>query len=545
MVDYYIDNENNSFIRHYLSKKFINELQNINQIQDKQEKIQKITKLIREKEKIIKNNNIQDGVAIIMHLYDFILSSGQYDMFIDVYDKLYETHLLNKEKQIINSKTHETTKKKIVIFCDGTWCGEQTGTNTNIKILADLMTNQDCKDGVTYNIGDICICYFQGIGISGSFIDYLINGATALDIKKYCIDVYKFIVDNFEIDSEIWMFGLSRGAYTVRCVAGMINNCGIINKTKIGDDDIIYYEEIYKIYRSRDPEDNPNSIGVNNFKRKFSYNTNKPPIKFMGLLDTVGSLGIPKINPGVYLDYEEFYDQNVSGEVQNVYQAVSIHDRFSLFEPCFVRRLKKDKEFIYNNGKNENSIDFINYNTKEVWFPGAHYDIGRQRFVFTRSDDIPWESLLNNVINHFNIFVIEPTYKYSNYVLEWMINSINENDTDGTQKLFQKLNYDFETSRPISILERISLLNNRPLKGDVYNNIINMLEKTMIIPYKYIFISFNKQILRDRRIIPYKNVEFCNDYIEECAINELQNPDNYLSKTYITYERIKNILNQS
>jgi hypothetical protein len=214
MVDYYIDDKNYSFIRHYLSKKFINELQNINQIQDKQEKIQEITKLIREKEKIIRNDNIRDGIAIIIHLYDFILSSGKYDMFIDVYDDFYETHLLNKEKQIINSKIYKTTKKKIVIFCDGTWCGEQTGTNTNIKILADLMAKQDCKNGVTYNIRDTYICYFQGIGISGSFIDYLINGATALDIKKYCIDVYKFIVDNFEIDSEIWMFGLSRGAYS-------------------------------------------------------------------------------------------------------------------------------------------------------------------------------------------------------------------------------------------------------------------------------------------------------------------------------------------
>lgn len=37
-----------------------------------------------------------------------------------------------------------------------------------------------------------------------------------------------FIVDHYTPGSRIWLFGLSRGAYTVRAVAGMINNCGII-----------------------------------------------------------------------------------------------------------------------------------------------------------------------------------------------------------------------------------------------------------------------------------------------------------------------------
>jgi hypothetical protein len=72
---------------------------------------------------------------------------------------------------------------------------------------------------------------------------------------------------------------------------------------------------------------------------------------------------------------------------------------------------------------------------------------------------------------------------------------------------------------------------------------MNMVEKIMINPFKDIFISFNEQILRDRRIIPYKKVEFCNDYITECTVDELKNPNNYSSKTYVVYEKIRNILN--
>jgi hypothetical protein len=75
-----------------------------------------------------------------------------------------------------------------------------------------------------------------------------------------------------------------------------------------------------------------------------------------------GALGVPNINPGAFLSYE-FYDQDVSWEVQEVCQACACHDRMSVFTPCFVRR----------------SADVpvpcaywaTHYETKEVWFPGA------------------------------------------------------------------------------------------------------------------------------------------------------------------------------
>jgi hypothetical protein len=68
----------------------------------------------------------------------------------------------------------------------------------------------------------------------------------------------------------------------------------------------------------------------------------KPPILFMGLLDTVGAYGLPRIDalaakPLTY-QYRPFRDFVVSGEVQHVFQACSTHDRLTPFEPCCVRR---------------------------------------------------------------------------------------------------------------------------------------------------------------------------------------------------------------
>ncbi len=413
--------------------------------------------------------------------------------------------------------------KKIIIFCDGTWCGNVTGTTTNIKLLADLISNKKYENNNTFFKNNIIGHYFEGIGAEGSFSEYIINGAMALDIKKECIKVYKFIVDNFDNNSEIWMFGLSRGSYTIRCVAGMINNCGILDKNKSDEENRnnILFEEVYKIYRSKNEKDKPESIETIKFKNRFSHITNKPPIKYMGLLDTVSSLGIPKINSGLYLDYEEFYDQNVSGEVQNVYQALSIHDRLSVFEPCFISRLKKDKEFTYNNGKNKNSIDFINYNTKEVWFPGAHYDIGRQRFVFTRECKGFFEKLIHNIINYFNIFVIEPNDKYADYVLKWMIESIKKTDVS----LLKEVN-----EQQIKTISKFS--------GDVYDKLINILKLIYGYFLGLFFIQIlNKQLLRDRRIVPYNNVIFCN-----CPEKYLKSSNKYKSKTYDIYIYVKNAI---
>lgn len=134
--------------------------------------------------------------------------------------------------------------------------------------------------------------YFQGIGLGSTFLGYLFNGSTGNDISSVCVEVYQWIAENFTKGSEIWMFGLSRGAYTVRCVSGMINNCGIIkhpNRT--------LSNEVYAIYSSPYDEDKPKSKQSTTFRQNASWD-DAVPIKFMGLFDTVGSIGIPTIDQG-------------------------------------------------------------------------------------------------------------------------------------------------------------------------------------------------------------------------------------------------------
>jgi hypothetical protein len=291
--------------------------------------------------------------------------------------------------------------------------------------------------------------YFDGIGLGSTFLDYLFDGATAYNIKKECTEVYKYIVANYTKEHEIWMFGLSRGAYTVRSVAGMINNCGILKELPLCD-------EVYKIYRSPYDSDRPNTDEMKLFKAKASHDV-QTPIKFMGIIDTVGSAGIPKLDAGVGFNWPEFHDQKISSEVEKVYHALSLHDRLWIFQPCLATRDPKP-------GRPELSKLQI----YERWFPGAHYDLGRQRFRFLRAGVNTVERVLFYIPNLLSN-TIHPNEVLSDLVLKWMLENIKTEGGSGTDNAVIK-DIDGVIEQ---IKEEIKIVNNNRVgDGDVYGNLL-------------------------------------------------------------------------
>jgi hypothetical protein len=99
-----------------------------------------------------------------------------------------------------------------------------------------------------------------------------------------------------------------------------------------------------------------------------------PPIAFMGLLDTVGAEGIPRIkpqdDPASAFTYEySFRDVVVSSEVQHVFQVAATHDRIAPFEACPVRRSSK----MSGDAADSSSGHYqgVEFSMQEVWYPGA------------------------------------------------------------------------------------------------------------------------------------------------------------------------------
>lgn len=326
---------------------------------------------------------------------------------------------------------------KLAVLCDGTWCGRETGTVTNISMLAtkigidmtQALNRRTAADPIpALEIDDpsrkVKARYFDGCGLGDTFLAYLFNGATGSDIGQECLEAYEYIVEHFDDETELWVFGHSRGSYTVRCVAGMINNCGIIKKRDTAEATKSLCEEVYQMYRSRDEEDAPSSAKMVQFREKASWNLDDAtgkrvsPIKFMGLVDTVGSLGIPRIDAGIGLDYPEFYDQNVSAEVEKVYHACSMHDRLWAFAPC---RAKRDPAKEYEKTRPDLAIH-------EKWFPGCHYDVGRQVFNFFRTAGNIVEKTLFRIPSLLTKSV-EPNEVCADLVLLYILEGIQTEDS--------------------------------------------------------------------------------------------------------------------
>lgn len=306
--------------------------------------------------------------------------------------------------------------QKLVILCDGTWCGREAGTESNIALLAQAFGIQRPGDREEFQDqeGKVKARYFKGIGLGRSFLYYLFDGATGSTVRDECVEVYKFIAQNYHSKQQIWMFGLSRGAFTVRCVAGMINNCGIVNTDAHGAGSQDIFEEVYDIYRSPHDEDHPKSEKMAEFRAKFAHPApEQPPVKFMGLFDTVGSLGIPRLNPGVTEggEWPEFHDQVVSSVVEKVYHAMSLHDRLWIFQPC---RASRDRKYI---ARDSSTIE-------ECWFPGCHYDLGRQQFEFLREGRLnSLERLISKFLGPWTNSVV-PNPSIADLALRWMLQNI-------------------------------------------------------------------------------------------------------------------------
>jgi len=99
------------------------------------------------------------------------------------------------------------------------------------------------------------------------------------------MDGYRFLVHNYEPGDQIFLFGFSRGAYTVRSLCGLLNNCHIL-KSSNGS----MIAEAFELYKN--PEHFANDEFSNNWKKKYSVE-NSGIVHFVGVWDTVGALGLP------------------------------------------------------------------------------------------------------------------------------------------------------------------------------------------------------------------------------------------------------------
>ena len=76
------------------------------------------------------------------------------------------------------------------------------------------------------------IHYDPGVGTGND--DKLSGGLFGDGLLNKIVDAYTFLVFNYTIGDEIYVFGFSRGAFTARAFVGFLRNCGIMQEEKCG-----------------------------------------------------------------------------------------------------------------------------------------------------------------------------------------------------------------------------------------------------------------------------------------------------------------------
>jgi len=247
--------------------------------------------------------------------------------------------------------------KRIIICCDGTWNSPGDTDNgsvikTNVQKLFECVCNLD-GNGI-FQIKH----YIEGVGTSGSRLRRIIDGATGWGINNNILSAYRFLVWNYVQGDEIYLFGFSRGAYTARSIAGLIRNCGIIRS-----DDLSLINEAYAHYRNKkDAEWSPDGKKAQEFRKKYSLECT---IKFIGVWDTVGALGIPFSALMIYnRNKYKFHDTKLSSSVDYAYQALAIDEHRKSFDATIWQKSPKSAD--------RQTPQVL----EQRWFSGVHSNVG-------------------------------------------------------------------------------------------------------------------------------------------------------------------------
>ncbi|MGQ0812804.1 MAG: DUF2235 domain-containing protein [Nitrospiraceae bacterium] len=244
-------------------------------------------------------------------------------------------------------------KKRLVVLYDGTW--NTRDDRTNVARMAQVIAKAG-KDGIPQH-------QFYDAGVGTKWYERIRGGAFGFGLSKNIQQGYRWLCTQWTEEAELFVFGFSRGAYTARSFVGLIRKCGVLHTPT---DELV--EQAYEIYRNKDAH--PDGQEATAFRIAHSREIR---VKFIGVWDTVGSLGIPITGIPIPFgrDYYQWHDTALSKIVDYAYHALALDEN------------RKDYEAtVWTEHKPEN------VEVEQRWFIGAHANVGGG-YTYDRLHNIP------------------------------------------------------------------------------------------------------------------------------------------------------------
>ena len=304
-------------------------------------------------------------------------------------------------------------EKNIVILCDGTGNELRAKGITNVVRLADLLKRDDPESQVMF--------YDPGVGTMGAQgaltpfgrgITKFLGLAFGYGLRANVVEGYEFIMDQYNSGDRIFLFGFSRGAYTARAIAGLINHVGLLppgNNNLIPYAMKLFWHSMEKggkrVYPMTDDEWNLAHQFSDQFARHDFRRKKEGGIAYLGAWDTVNATG--SLRRTVVLPYTARLEV-----VERARHAVAIDERRKPYRPNL---FKFDGEGFDRRASRE---------LHEVWFVGVHSDVGGDR----RLGDITLQWVVEGAVDQGIDLDVDRFVKYRELPTATALSSLGVNE---------------------------------------------------------------------------------------------------------------------
>ena len=250
--------------------------------------------------------------------------------------------------------------KNIVLCCDGT--GNEIEGNLSNVLKLYRIARRDEEQRVYYD---------PGIGTLGQRDEWsrikqnakgVFGLATGYGLDDSVLDAYQFLARHFEPGDDIYLFGFSRGAYTIRVLAGFLHLTGLLHPDQLNIDG--YALAAYK-----------RASQLDDFNIAWHFhrvaNTRAVTINFLGVWDTVASVLVPRKDRLYIPSLLTLPYTRTNPSVRIFRHAMAIDERRRMFR---LNRWAEPQEYFPHPFAKPDPP--LQQDIKQVWFAGVHADIG-------------------------------------------------------------------------------------------------------------------------------------------------------------------------
>jgi uncharacterized protein (DUF2235 family) len=269
----------------------------------------------------------------------------------------------------------------IIILSDGTGNAASSVWRTNVWRMFQALDLQGNTQAAKYD---------DGVGTSSFIPLAILGGAFGYGLKRNILDAYKFICRNYDHQnhSKIYLFGFSRGAFTVRVLAALILEQGLV----VADTEHELHDGAVKAYRAYRAKGYHSVWRIevlfralrdyilvpifDRIKGNKPYSNvvrkNVPAVEFMGLWDTVAAYGLPmdEMTRGIsnWVWPLELPNRILSPRVRCARHALALDDERTTFHPVLWTEQNERKPPVPTTIDDERLV--------QVWFVGMHANVG-------------------------------------------------------------------------------------------------------------------------------------------------------------------------